>query len=55
MSKSGSEYRAVFKKCVLEAAAKATQLVAQWTEYSVTSKIMETPKIVLLELTSTNA
>ena len=51
----GHECKSVFKKRILEAETKATKPVAQWTDYTVTSKAFETPRIVHLELTSTSA
>lgn len=50
----GDECKEVFKKRILEAETKATESVAQWTDYTVTSKTLETPRIVRLELTAIN-
>jgi len=50
----GDECKDAFRKRIIEAEAKATKSVAQWTDYTVTSKFLETPRIVRLELTLTD-
>jgi len=50
----GNECKDVFKKRIVEAETKATMSVTQWTDYTVTSKTLETPRIVRLELTLTD-
>jgi MOSC domain-containing protein YiiM len=41
----GAECRDMFRKRLLEANTKATQITTQWTDYTVTSKTLETPKL----------
>jgi len=50
----GAECKDVFKKRIVEVETKATKTVAQWTDYTVTSKTLESPRIVRLQLTLTN-
>lgn len=49
----GDECKQVFKKRILDAETKATRSAWQWTDYKVTSKTLETPRIVRLDLTKT--
>jgi hypothetical protein len=52
MPELGNECKDVFRKRISEAETRATQLVAQWTDYTVIEKTLEAPRIVRLELTS---
>jgi MOSC domain-containing protein YiiM/ferredoxin-NADP reductase len=54
MPELGAECRKMFKQRILEADTEAREIVNQWTDYIVTSKIPETPRIVRLELTAIN-
>jgi MOSC domain-containing protein YiiM len=48
-----AECRDMFRKRVLEANTRVTQITTQRPDYTVTSKTLETPRIVRLKLTST--
>jgi MOSC domain-containing protein YiiM/ferredoxin-NADP reductase len=50
----GAECKDMFKQRILEANTKAREMVTQWTDYTATSRTLETPRIARLELTATN-